>query len=213
MRINIQPVGLFIAGAGLGLVLIASQPAEAAILSWTLTFTSNSTIVGTGEFSYDDEKEVVVRLPFPPDSYIGDKGAPLRPDFVGPYNITRYANPVVGFTANLPGQNWGLGFPLWWDPEGPSLLGSFLCSRATCAIGSQWFAGSTSGLPPGQFAMTGGKALEDGSYTGSFVSAPIPDGPFTSGVWTAQAVPEPTTMAGTALFGAGYLLFKRRRSR
>jgi hypothetical protein len=204
--------------AGLSVTTLNIQPAYAATLEWSLTFTSNGVDIGTGSFSYDDTKEIVIRTS-PPfyDSYIGDKGAPLRSEFESPFpefpdfwKIERYANPLTSFTATLPGRTWTLsdGPQNWFE----STLGSFGCSRTSCNVASQWFFGSSAGFSPGQFVMLGGQAA-DGSYQGSFISAVLSSTPgtFTSGTWRANAVPEPTTLLGTVVFGAGYVAAKLRR--
>ncbi|MDX2228239.1 MAG: hypothetical protein NW220_01285 [Leptolyngbyaceae cyanobacterium bins.349] len=214
-RCSLQLIAAYIA---LGLTTIGAESAAAATLTWTLTFTSNDTVIGTGEFSYDDAKVVVVRSPQPySDYYIADKDDPIRPDFIPPFpglwTVTRYPNPLVSFIANLPGQTWTLNFPSWWAPEGPgSLLGSFQCGRSGCLTANQWFAGSTLGLAPGQFAMFGGTPIAADRYSGTFVSAPIPSSPtsLVSGTWTATAVPEPITLAGAAIAGTGYWLSRKR---
>jgi hypothetical protein len=202
------------------LTTVGAQPAEAAILSWSLTFTAGGNQVGTGEFSYDDEKVAVVRTPprafSDSDIYIAGQDDPIRPDFLfPPFPITKYPNPLVNFVANLPGKQWTLNFASWWAPAGPgSLLGSFQCGRSGCGVADQWFGGSTLGLAPGQFAMWGGTPVADDTYTGTFASRPVPstNSPL-FGTWTATAVPEPTTMAGAVMFGVSWLLAKKQRSR
>jgi hypothetical protein len=206
----------------LTMVLIMARSAEAAILSWSLSFTSgsNNSQVGAGAFSYDDEKVVVVRSPAPYwDFYIADKDAPIRPDFIPPFpglwTVTKYPNPIVSFVANLPERTWNIFTPSWWNPDAPTLLGYLGCSRGSCGVSPQWFAGSPLGMAPGQFAMFGGTLGEDSNYRGSFISAPVPSSPnsFVSGTWTATAVPEPTTVAGAVIFGAGCLIARKKRSR
>jgi hypothetical protein len=209
---------------GLSILAIDVSPSQAVTLEWSLTFSDNTGAqVGGGGFSYDDAKEVVVRSPMPySDAYIGDKGALLRSDFEPPFpglwRVNRYANPLTSFTATLPGRTWSLqdgGAVNWFDPSFSSPLGSFGCSRTSCSTAGQWFLGSPTGFAPGQFAMFNGTQLSDGSYEGSFISAPISGlaGSLISGTWRANAVPEPTTVLGAVVFGVGYGASKMRRSR
>jgi hypothetical protein len=203
----------------LSLALVNAQSAEAAILPWSLTFLDNSGVqVGTGAFSYDDEKVVVVREGQPFTAfYIGGKDDPIRPDFIpGPWTLTVFPNPVESFVANLPGVSWDLTFTSWWAPEGPrSTLGSFQFTRPGLGLVSDtWFGGSPAGFPPGQFVMFGGQPLGDNRYSGGFISAPVasPPSSFVSGRWIATPVPEPTTLAGAAMVGTGLLVARKRRS-
>jgi len=219
--ISTKLLGCLITCAALSALAIDAAPASAAVFQWTLTFTSGGTQIGSGEFSYDPDRVVVVRSPgiyF--DAYIASKDAPLRPDFVanppGLFQVTKYPNPLSSFTASLPNRTWTLadipgGFA-WWNPTASGVLGSFTCSRGSCAVAPQWFAGSTLGLAPGQFVMFDGVEQADGSYIGSFISAATSSPAPISGTWTAQAVPEPTTIAGAVLFGAGFLTARKKRS-
>jgi len=209
------------------LSLIASlQPAHAATFTYDLTFVdSQGNPVGTGAFSYDSEKVVVVRTPNPYSSaYVAGKDDPLRPDYIPPssglWQVAQYPNPLTSFIARLPGRNWSLEdlFLSWWDPDAAAIASSFGCSRSGCGISAQWFGGSIAGFAPGQFGMFAQTSLEQGTYTGSFISAVIPSSPdsFTSGTWfatarSAEAVPEPTTVFGAIAFGTSCLLYKAKR--
>jgi hypothetical protein len=206
----------------MALVLLIAQArsVEAAVLQWSLTFfNQQGDQVGSGEFSYDTDLVAVVKTPDPySDAYIAGKDEPLRPDFIPPipgfWDVTRYPNPLVSFTAELPSQTWQITQTSWFNNVGPgSLLGSFGCTRTDCRVASQWFAGSIAGFAPGQFVMFGGAGGGD-RFTGSFLSAPIPAPPgvFTSGTWVAEAVPEPATVVGTLLVSAGYLASRKRRA-
>jgi len=207
----------------LSLSAIASRPATAAVLDWSLIFTDSQGVeIGTGGFSYDTDQVVVVRSPgFYADAYVAGSNDPLRADFIpslpGLFEVTKKPNPLVSFMANLPDRNWSFAdIPrglAWWNPTATGALENFGCTRTTCGVAGQWFAGSPFGNAPGQFAMFGGTAQPDGTYIGSFVSA-FTSGPGPiSGTWTAQAVPEPTTITGAVVVGIGYFVAKAKRSR
>mgnify|MGYP002776988367 CR=1 FL=1 len=221
MKIGITVSSLVMAGCVTSVAIAPSQPAQAALLTWNLTFESNGVQVGTGEFSYDTDKVAIVKQPMPfSAAYIADQDAPLREDFVPPaeypglWTVTRYANPIVNFVARFPEVNWTLtNIAAWFDPSTPSILGYFFCGRSGCGITDNWFGGSPSGFAPGQFLMYNAQASANGSYIGSFVSVPTigTPGSLRSGTWTATAaVPEPATIAGVVLFGAGCLARKWR---
>ncbi len=222
MKSAIQTSSLVVAGLIASLAIADSQPAQAALLTWNLTFESGGVQVGTGEFTYDTDQVALVRQPMPYSAaYVADKDAPLREDFVPPaeypglWTVTRYANPVVNFVARFPEVNWTLtNIAAWFDPSTPGILGYFGCSRYGCYTSNTWFGGSPSGAAPGQFLMDNARALDNGSYTGWFISVPIPgtSNSIRSGTWTATAtaVPEPATIAGAVLFGAGCLVRKWR---
>lgn len=226
MRLKWQTLTVLAATTALNLVAFV-PPILAATLTYDLTFIDwQGTAIGTGEFSYDPDQVVVVRTPMPYSSaYVAGKDEPIRPDYIPPapglWQVTTYPNPLTHFVARLPGRDWNFSdlFLAWWNPAATSTLGSFGCSRAGCLVSNQWFAGSSTGLTPGQFAMFGGSPQSEDTYSGSFISAPLPSfpGSFTAGTWIAtsrsHAVPEPTTVLGAIVFGAGWLLSTRRKLR
>jgi len=211
----------------ISLISVTLQPAEAATLTWDLTFfDTTGSLVGTGEFSYDTEQVVVVRSPQPySDAYVAGKDEPLRPDYIPPipglWQVNRYPNPLVNFVARLPGRDWSFSdlFLAWWNPDAPGIVNSFGCSRAGCGLFGQWFAGSTGGFAPGQFVMFGGRSQPDDSVIGSFISSVFPPPPPPSpigGSWVAvqrsEAIPEPTTVLGAIAFGTGCVIAKLRKN-
>ncbi|EKQ70470.1 hypothetical protein OsccyDRAFT_0759 [Leptolyngbyaceae cyanobacterium JSC-12] len=226
MHVTRQSLPLLSAGIVLGLTSIVIPSAEAATLTWDLTFfDTTGNLVGTGEFSYDTEKVVVVRSPRPySDAYVAGIDEPLRPDYIPPipglWQVDRYPNPLVSFIARLPGRDWSFSdlFLAWWDPNATGIVNSFGCSRAGCGLLGQWFAGSAGGFIPGQFVMFDGRPQSDHSVIGSFISAVIPTSPtsFTSGSWVAmqrsEAIPEPSTILGAIAFGTGWMITKLRKN-
>lgn len=220
--------GVYLTGLSLSLAVslsLTTPSALAATLTYDLTFVNGrGNLVGTGEFSYNPGNVVVVRSPAPYSSaYVAGKDDPIRPDYIpaipGLWQVITYPNPLTNFVARLPGRDWSFGdlFLSWWNPDAPTTVNSFGCSRAGCGITAQWFGGSALGVVPGQFAMFGGRLQGEDTYTGSFISAVIPATPnsFVGGTWTAtprsEAVPEPATILGAIAFGTGCWLYRAQR--
>ena len=204
-------------GVALSVAITNVRSAEAMNLVYDLSFFTNGVQVGSGQFSYDPDLAVFVRLPTPvAAAYVAGVDDPIRPDFIPPFpglwTVTRYPNAVTSFFADLPTRRWVISEFSWLDlsTDGSVSLGTFVCGRSGCGVVAQWFAGSSLALPPGQFAMFGDRQLSADSFTGRFISAPIPSTPtsFVAGTWVATAVPEPTTVAGAILVGVGLLASK-----
>ena len=174
-----------------------TAPAQAATLTWGLTFFDNAgTPVGSGEFSYDDQALTFVQtIPI---------SAPTG------FEVN---NALTKFSATVLGKEWSLSDRpgvTWWQPTEPTSLGQQEISRYGIFITNNWFFGGQSTVR--QFLLYNSQPNPAG-WGGDWTQAIpgfIPS--FGSGSWTASpssaAVPEPSTVLGATLVGVGVWLRK-----
>jgi hypothetical protein len=164
----------------------STLPIKAAnIKHWKLHFFNDlGTQVGSGNFSYDLDTTTFIATDQGGDGF-----------FV--------QTELISFSANVLGITWDFddrSGQLWWEPSSKTAKGTIF-GRSGIFEGDRWFFGD-------QFFGEEALVLSDSSG-GEWIQ--ITDfSTFDEGIWTAEQVPEPLTIFGTAMalgFGA---MFKRK---
>ncbi|MBM0743015.1 hypothetical protein JOY44_15605 [Phormidium sp. CLA17] len=176
----------------------SATPAQAAILTWGLSFFDNAgKPIGNGEFSYDDQALTFVQT------------IPIA----APFGF-EVDNALTSFSATVLGKEWSLSDRpgvTWWQPTDPKNLGQQVIGRSGIAIVDTWFFGDAA-FGTRQFSLRGGEQNSAG-WGGSWVQSITGLAPsFGSGSWSASpssvAAPEPSTVLGATLVGVGVWLRK-----
>ena len=208
--------GTFV-GVILSLTTIQVESAQAASVSWDLTFFDNSgQLVGTGAFSYDPERTQT----------ISDRGRP-------PQTLT-VTGILETFSANVGPLQWSQGDfrnrNLWWVPNNSiATRGESISSRFGTFFGDSWqleendspseapfstliLSGSSTQLS-GEGSWTQRQSIPQTNSTGAIINYQFVQ---TQGTWTAveqntRSIPEGSLVFALAGFAA--TTFSRKLSR
>lgn len=194
MKTNIyQKLALTSTIVTLGLTAIEVKPSLSVNIKWNLTFynTTNQQ-VGSGQFGYEQGISTFVETnPFP------SSGFPVK-------------NALTSFSANILGEPWSLNNApgiTWWSSSSRSPgQQRYSSSPQPTIVDNSWFFGDLF-LGTRQLLLASIEEVSSNVWQGSWNQSIVASNSFENGTWTAEAVPEPLTILGSAMalgFGVSF---------
>jgi len=203
-------------GFGLLSLLAIASPGTAAVFYDLKFFNEEQILIGTGEFSHEDEPfEAVVELcpPSIPSSFCGETLEIAREDQF--FRVTNFSStvPGLGFTSLIEGERTDL----FWRPFDEERVASISpCTTRECIGRKLFFRDNVWSAGIGRTEITSIRRMTATEWSSVLDGSSIPEQvKFNlSGTWTATrrtTVPEPASIFGLIAIGTlGTLCLKRR---